>query len=416
MELLLVKLIALIRPLVSTEYTGVFAEAFGVGLFGLVLITLLIVGAVRKSIRISAIDIMIFAFTAWSVSVYVIYFDSAQIAELLKLLIPLFGYIVVKNVVQTWSEYKRLLGWMIVGSFIPTLLSAALILAGSVMAVDMVNYWSGVTRWKGVYDNSHNFGLSMTLILLILVLYVSLQRMGEGDRRGEFKRTENVILVLLGAMALYGLFMSQVRTAILGLLVFGGLCLFFYNRKILVFATITLGAVSVTTFPFWYPALVPELSAMERGVDVGVMDFGSGRLDFWVHDIKLFMDLPIDRKLGGVGHGAGNPYNVGRISEYQVAGHNDWIEMLLTTGFVGLILFAALQFLILRAILRMPGKERYLFLSLALAVDLMMWVSNSFAWRIQVSQLYYMILGIIETRSSNAQIEETGIRTAVKPV
>jgi O-antigen ligase len=421
MELLFVKLIALMRPLASTEYAEAIAGVSAIGMFGLGLATLLIVSAVRKSIRISAIDTMIFFFSVWCVAIYLIYFESSLISYLLKLLIPLIGYIVVKNVVLTWVEYRRLLLWMLIGSFIPTIISATLILAGNTSAVDMVNYWSGVTRWRGAFDNSHNFGLSMTLILITIVLYISLRRSGNEYGRGAFRKFENVFLVFLGVTALYCLAMSQVRTAILGLLVFGGLCLFYYNRKVLVFAAIAFGVVSVSTFPFWYPALAPELSAMEKGVDVDITDLASGRPSFWIHDIKLFVGLPIDRQLAGVGHGAGtSPADTPRehyvSREYNVLGHNDWLEMLMTTGLVGFLLFAALQILILRAILRMPGKERYLFLSLAVAVDVMMLASNSFVWRIQVSQLYYMMLGIIETRSSNAQTEDTGIRATVKAV
>jgi len=195
--------------------------------------------------------------------------------------------------------------------------------------------------------------------------------------------------------------MSQVRTALVGLLVFGVLYCLFYNRKALVFLTMGLAVVAVVTFPSWFPALAPEIASLPRGAEVDVMELGSGRPSYWAHDIKLFMDLPIDRKLAGIGIGAGAPAK-GIVREYEISGHNDWIEMLLTTGIVGLLLFATLQLLILQKILKMPGKERYLFLSLALAVDVMMWASNSYAWRIQVSQLYYMVLAFIELPAGNA--------------
>ena len=95
-----------------------------------------------------------------------------------------------------------------------------------------------------------------------------------------------------------------------------------------------------------------------------------------------------------------------------IGGHSGWLRVLLETGIIGFALFAWFQILILRAILRMRGRERYVFLALLAAVNTMMLVSNSYALRIQVSQLYYIILAFIEIPPNRAQIEQVTVRAA----
>jgi O-antigen ligase len=132
------------------------------------------------------------------------------------------------------------------------------------------------------------------------------------------------------------------------------------------------------------------------------MNLGSGRPSLWLNDIMVFAERPIDAKLAGAGIG-----NRSGISEAggQVFGHNDWLELLTQTGLIGLALFAALQFLIFKKLLRMEGNKKYAFLSLFIAVNLMMFVSNSYVWRIQVGHLYYMILAFIELPRHSAPMD-----------
>jgi hypothetical protein len=87
-----------------------------------------------------------------------------------------------------------LIFWIIVGLSVPTLLSAGLIAIGSPEAVDKVKYQTGLTRWQGVYTNPHNFGHSMTLLLMTSVLYVILWGRHEGKQHGVSPRVENVLL------------------------------------------------------------------------------------------------------------------------------------------------------------------------------------------------------------------------------
>lgn len=392
MELLLVKLVALIRPFGSIEHAAPLFEAVGVGVFGLLLAALMANSAVRKSLRLSGIDALIIAFTVWCVATSIIYFHAVRIGEVAKLLLPVLSYTIVKNVLSDRSEYRRFLIWALIGLAVPAVWSAVLIAVQSPTGVDMVNYWTQVTRWKGVYTHSHVLAHSMTLTLMALTVYVTVGR--EGWQRIKLLRpVERVFFTALALIALYCLYMSQVRSAILGLLVFALVYFLFNNRKLLFIGGVAAVVLAVSTVSFWYSAMLPEMVTAERGVDVKAMDIGSGRPNFWLNDLQVYGGLPFDQKLGGVGIGARGEYSA---AGQEILGHSDWLEILTQTGAVGLLLFAALQIVILRRILRMEGQERYTFLALFLAVNFMMVVSNSYAWRIQVSQLYYMMLAFIE--------------------
>jgi len=408
MELLLLNLVALFRPLMSIKYVESTFEIIGVGLFGALVAGMLVHTALTKSLRLSAIDGIIAAFTIWCVCIYVIYFEYANASDVAKLLIPLFGYMVVKNVVDDHYKYTRLLLWIIVGFSIPTIASAALIATGNPYAIETILYYSGLARWEGVYTGSHTLGHSMTLFVMTMVLYITLRRNAEGNTAQPSRQVQNILLGVLSALALYCLYMSQVRSALLGLLTFAVIYLYHYSKKLLILGAISLAVIAVLTIQQWLPALSPEYAATQKGVDVDMMDMGSGRPTRWKNDIMTFANAPIDQKIAGFGIGARGE-DLSRPGE-RLYGHSDWLEILTQTGLVGLILFATLQILFLKAIFRMPRTERFAFLALLAAVNVMMVVSNSYVWRIQVCQLYYMILAFIEVPANRVQTEQFTVR------
>jgi O-antigen ligase len=395
MELFLVNLVALLRPLASLEFASVIFEIAGIVLFGLLVGAILANSAMRKALKISSVDAAISAFTLWCFAIYLIYFEVALIKEVGKLVVPLLSYIVTKNVVRDRSEYTALLRWALVGFSIPIVLSTVMIINGS--GIDYVSYWTDLSRWRGAYEGSHSLGHSMTLFLMMLVLYTNIIKSAGAE--GEKKRAlfVNPVFGLLAMAALYCLYMSQVRTAVVGLILFSVIYLYFVNRKLLLIGGLGLGVLAILTVPFWLPALLPEFAMREKGIAVDTMELGSGRPTMWLNDLIVFANAPIDQQLAGIG--IGNRGSRGGIlvdADYVIYGHNDWLELLTQTGIVGVALFAWVQISIFRNILRMVGNQKYLYLAMFSAVNVMMVVSNSYAWRIQVSQLYYMALAYIE--------------------
>ena len=395
MELLLIKLVALLRPLASMAYADKVFEVAAVGFFALLIVALLSYAAVRRTLRLSAIDLMIVAFSVWCLTIYVTYIEVTAIKRVAVLLIPMLTYTLVKNVVTDRAQYTAVLLWMIVGFTIPVILSAGLIATG--MGLDHVSYWTGIARWQGVYTHSHNLGHSMTLFLIVLVFYVTMTR--EGDIAKGSNRVRNVLLACLAGIALYCLYKSQVRSAILGLIVFIGMYLFYINKKLLIVLSTTVTVVAVLLLPYWLNVLLPDVVMVEKG-QADITALGSGRPYYWLNDMKQFVELPLDQLLSGFG--------IGRDYEDEnlhLVGHSDWLEILTNTGIVGFLLFFILQILLLRGIIKMNGRDKYLLLAMFSAVNVMMLVSNSYVWRIQVSHLYYMMLAFIEIPPGRIQTE-----------
>lgn len=395
MELLLIKLVALIRPLASMQHLEALFAVLGLGLFAVLLAVLFAHGATHRTLRLSAVDGVIIAFAVWCLAISGIYYDRVQIGEVAKLLVPVLSYTIVKNVVQDPSQYRQLLIWAMVGFAIPVLASVALIVTGG--GAHYTSYWTGVVRWQGAYVGSHNLGHSMTLFLMMIAVYLAVRRADVPPAGAAPPRrfSSNALLALLAASALWCLYMSQVRTAIVGLLIFLTIYLFCYNKKFFLIAASSFAVLTLATVPYWLPALLPEFAMSQRGMEVKTMELGSGRPMFWLSDLTIFLRLPIDQQLAGVGIGARRGEEAGEV----LYGHNDWLELLTQTGFVGVGLFIVLQIVIFRKIRRMPGTERYAFLAMFVAVNVMMVLSNSYTWRIQVGHLYYMMLAFIEVRA-----------------
>ena len=401
MELLLIKLVALLRPLASKSYAEKVFEVAVLGFFALLIVALLSYVAVRRTLRLSAIDLIILMFSVWCLVIYVTYIEVTAIKRVAVLLIPMLTYTLVKNVVKDRAQYTAVLLWMIVGFTIPVILSAGMITTGK--GLDHVSYWTGIPRWQGAYTHFHNLGHSMTLLLMALVFYVTLT--SEQDIAKGSNLVRNVLLACLAGIALYCLYMSQVRSAILGLIVFVGMYLFAINRKLLIVLATTVTAVAVLLSPYWLPVLLPDVVMVEKG-QADISALGSGRPHYWLNDMKQFVELPLDQLLSGFG--------IGRDYEDEnlhLVGHSDWLEILTNTGIVGFILFFILQIFMLRVILKMKGREKFLLLAMFSAVNVMMLVSNSYAWRIQVSHLYYIMLAFIEIPPSRLQIEKTSTAT-----
>jgi hypothetical protein len=388
------------------QYAAIVFEIAGVGLFSLIVLVFLSNSATRKSIALSAVDVGIIAFSLWCVSIYVIYLDRARISEVVKMLVPLLSYILVKNVVASRLDYQKLLFWMIVGFSVPLVASVYLIAVGQ--GLDYVSYWTGIPRWEGVYTGAHNLGHSMTLLVICIVLYARLMT-SSNDKGGAARRSITyVVLALLVGTAVFCLYKSQVRSALLGLLVFSAIYLIAYNRRLLLLGTAGLTVLAVVTLPYWMPILLPDVWLVQHG-KADVSAIGSGRQTFWLHNLQLFGALPIDRQLAGVGIGNRDSFS----DEDVIDSHSDWIDVLMQTGIVGVVLLLVIQLLILRAILRMAKGEKYAYLALFFAINTMMLVSNSFVWRIQVSHLYFIMLAFVELRRASSQdLEYTGVGMA----
>lgn len=406
MELLLLKLAAFLRPIFFVEIGNEnLFDLAAILLFVLLVGALLSNAALRKSIDFSPLDVLIVAFSMWCIAVYIVYIDKAHARDVAKLVIPLFGFIVAKNILRNEAQYLKMLQWMIFGFAFPVMLSAALILTGggieTIGKYEVVNYWTGIARYQGAYSGSHNFGHNMTFFVMLMVLYITLSRTNDKARSDNHPLMRNATFIVLGAAAAYCLFMSQVRTAVAGLLLFGVMYLYFFNKRILIIGAGAMTLVVLAMLPTIVRFLFPDIVMVQQG-EGDISDLGSGRPNIWAGNLELFGELPLDRQIAGVGIG-----NKGVTSPEGIwDSHNDYLDIMMQTGVVGFVLFMSIQALFLRRILRLPSAERHVFLTLFAAVSAMNFLSNSYVSRFGLAQMLYFLLAYVEVSSRKAVSEE----------
>lgn len=406
MEYLLLGVFAFLRPVL---FVDLGLQVGGLNLFELSAIALsavlfgglLIHAALTRSIRLSVIDLLIAGFVLWCITIFLAYVERADVRELAKFVLPFLTYIVVKSVAQDRDRHRKLMWVMILGFSIPVLASAGLIAVG--LGVDRINYWTGEIRYLGVYTGPHNMAHNMTFLLMLMGVYFLVDKAGTYKAWSAMSRPRKVLIVALAGAALYCLFFSAVRTALIGLLVFWFVVLWFHNRRLLL---IGAALVSVTVLVFsgelknrlFYEAVMSERTG------AGVKELASGRPRIWQDNLSEFVTLPLDRQLAGVGIGndASKP---GSDLSQIIESHNDFLQVLMQTGIVGFVLFIGLQFAVLRAILRLEGYERSAFLAVFIAVTVMNFSSNSYVARFGLAQMLYVLLAYVEIPRSAARGE-----------
>jgi O-antigen ligase len=400
MELFLLNTFALLRPLLSIE---VGVEFGGIGLFDLAGMGFIAVLALAFFVRISlggqyvtirSVDTWMIAYMFWCVAVSLIYPDKTDFRELIKWIVPFMTYIVAAKILRDRREYLRLLSLLMIGHVIPILASAVVIFLNLDLAIRKVVGATGLPKYEGVYANSGNLGLSMTLFVILGVIYADVTR----SHLGETKRLDKarvIFFILVTLFALYCLLSSQSRTAQLGLVIFFAVYLYQVSKKWLLIGAAMLGVFVVIMSPL-LTLMYYDVIRVQQG-ERPIEELGSGRPYFWMHNLSEFSEAPPDRLLTGVG--IGNLVPMGSFAstgESIWSSHNDFLAVLVHTGIIGLIIFLGLQVAILKKILAIEGHEKTAFLALFFAVTAMNFASNSYISRFALAQIYFLVLAYIE--------------------
>lgn len=406
MELFLLYLNAFLRPILSMDLSFggsqdtvmEMSNWAAILLFALLGLAFFANAAIRKKVRLTEIDLAIGGFVVWVVAVYLIYIDKANAREMIKLVFPLFVYFVAKNVLTNVEQYRRMLGFMIAAFTIPVIVSTILIALGE--GVESINYWTGIPRYEGAYNTSHNLGHNMLLLLMMVTVYVVVHRYA-GDAEGRIVRpTKKVYLLVMAVSAFYSLAMSQTRTQLLGAIVFFGYYLFAFHRRIFYLASVTAIVLFISFLPILMNTLFQDFGKVASGV-WREEEIASGRPRIWANNLTIFGDASIDRQFAGMGIGNKDIFGG---TEGITDSHNDYLDVMMQTGIVGLVLYLTMQLLILRKILHLPSREKHVFLGVFIAVVLMNFVSNSYITRSAIAQTLFLMLIYIELpRSATPQ-------------
>jgi O-antigen ligase len=380
--------------LLTVAFTSVLAVVAGINAFR------------KGTVAFSALDGAILVFVFWCSSVAMIYPDSTDLKSYFKLVLPPLTFFVLKRAIASRQECISLLKWLILGFIVPVGVSALMIYEGKGVAQRI--FWTGLERYSGVYNGIHTMGHNMGFLIILVYIYFVMRNRDTATRMGLLHKGS---LLFLCSIALYCLVHGHVRTVYVGLLIFFGTVTYLYSKRLFFVAAVVGVVLAIAVAPFLSSLFfdVTEVFSGRRDVE----EAGSGRPLIWNHNLAIFANLPFDRQIAGVGIGnfMADPFkDINASSKITMNhvwnSHNDFLEVLMEIGAIGLFLIIILYLAIGRAILRMRGRDRHTFFALFLAVVVMNALSNSYIARFGLGQMFFMLLVYVERpefRTATAQ-------------
>jgi O-antigen ligase len=335
--------------------------------------------------------ILSFSSIAWDlVSIAILSFCCYAIASLmwgsnlnslLEILLPFIGYFAAKAFVTDYSKVKLICIVFLVGYFIPIIGSAILMLFK--LSVSYEVYGSGALRQHGLYVGFHTAAHSMVLFSFIYALFLTFKN----STGSIFQYAVHSVFLI----SIYCLLNTYVRSALLAFLIFWMVCLFRWKKRyffMFLFVLIGVGIwqSSAIQSVFWKA----DTWDRERNLETA----SSGRTMLWSHNLNLFKEMPIYRKILGSGLGNESKRVIGGQDEIW-SSHNDYIALLMTLGIIGLLLYLSIFVLLILDIglTSNHNLSQGLILAAILASMCTSMVTNGYTFRIEASQTFWILMG-----------------------
>ena len=386
------------RPLMFVHVPGRFLgmSPFELGaaiLMGVLAIAFLLSRSSRSR-GFDSLDSMMIAFIVWCGVVTFIQSDVSDWKWSLRWTLPLVIYILLRRMVRTEKDFMRYLRRLLIGFVLLTTANAvATFLGFGFIATDWV---TGVKRHDGIFNDVHTMAHTIGFGLMLVVIYFGLQKAARPSIPVRHGVAMTGLVAVMVPLAFYSQVMGNVRTVVVGLLVFIGILLLMTNRRR--FVVFSIGVVAVWFTSTFVETIFWDVTGRSSTQGESVEMAGSGRPWIWRHNLEIYADLPVEQKIMGIG--VGNEIGViganGLItSEYRYRAwesHNDFLSALMELGIVGLGILLGIFWLWYKTILRLPLASRALYMALLGAVAVMNFLSNSYLSRFGLGQLLSMVM------------------------
>jgi O-antigen ligase len=309
------------------------------------------------------------------------YLWGSEYTWIARYIMPFPVLILFTSVLKTENQIKYLLIIFIAGFIYPILGSTYVIISG--IGKGKFLYHTGDIRHFGLFLNSHSIGHAMLLFSFIYYLtrfYYCIKN-----------KYINFALDLLFICSIYCLYKAGSRTTFVGFIIFS-LIILWKNYKIYFYLFVTV----ILLIIIFKHDRVSDIIWQTKDVREQSLDSaGSGRLSIWQHNIKTYVDFPIERKLLGAGLGSENSFDL-RKKEAIISAHNDYLALLMTLGIFGLFIYIFIYGLIIKDIyyFKFNNRLRTYFIAIMISVLTMNGVSNSYISRVELGQGLFFILSI----------------------
>ena len=359
---------AILRPLslLGRENLAIgiveITELMGVGISYLLLFPLLL-GLKRIKLDLLSLFIMIFIF--YSIESL---FWGSEIRKTAKTILPFIVFLSVRTFITQKNQVKMLLIFLVLGFLLPIGFSTYNILLGK--SIEMVEIHSKMPRFAGAFTGIHTLAYSMLFFSFFYCILHNVYRF-----KSDFNRAVIGFLLILSVFCLYK---SLTRTPMVGFLIFWLIYLWGSNKK----AFFIFIALSVLLSILFSDTLYTIIFKKDY-IDINTAT--SGRFKLLALNINLFLDSSLLQQLFGRGIG----------HERAFAFHNDYMVLLISFGIIGLLLYLVLLSLLgWNIALCKDKKTKYLFGAILISAAAMNFGSNAVVFRFELSQYFWMIMGL----------------------
>lgn len=370
----------LLRPI-----TFVFAkyELFGLNVleyFSIIFSYFLIVPILAniRKIKLDKINFLIVIFCAY---VLLSFLWGSEIAKIARVVLPFVFLFYSRIFLISQKRINALLVAAIIGYIYPILGSFYSIIMG--IGREKLVYTAEFTKYGGLFLAIHPFAHAMLIFIFLYILFLN-----------EVKISNAVIkygMGLIAIISIYCIFRSHVRTVFLGSIFFFSIYFFKTNKKYFYIFACIVSIYIIFNLPqvenvFWQTPI-----EQERSFDKA----STGRITTWEHNLKAFSEYSIEQKIGGIGLGGeGEKVIKGKI--LVEPSHNDYLTLLMTIGPVGLFLYLIIYLVLLIDVYfsKIDKVRKIWFISFLISVCVMNFVSNAYISRVELSQYFWIIMGI----------------------
>ena len=347
-------------------------ELMGVGISYLLILPVL---ARLRQIKFDYLSLFILLFIFYS---FESLFWGSDIRSTARTILPFIVFFAIRAIIAQPNQIRVLLIFLVLGFIIPIAISTYDIILGK--SIELVEWHSNLPRFAGAFTGIHTLSYSMLFFSFLYCILNHVYRI-----KYSFNR---FILIFIFALSAFCLYKSLTRTVMFGFILFWLIYLAGTNKKAFFIAIIVAALVGTVYYSHIYTIIFKK-----ETIDVNTAT--SGRVTLFVNNTKLFLDSSLTEQLFGRGLG----------HEHQFLFHNDYIAMLMNLGAIGLILYIVLLFCLLKDILLCRDKKtKYLFGAILFSVIIMNFGSNAVIFRFELSQYFWLIMGIYYIITENKKL------------
>ena len=315
---------------------------------------------------------------------------GSNLREIARVVFPFVVFFAIEALVTNRNQAEMLIKIFIIGLSLTILINffeiAILGKSGEIFR----GYGQSVIRYGGLTGGEHTLAHMMSVFWFTFFLCSIFNF--------DMIKKRKICWYVLLIMSLYCIYKSYTRTVFLGLVIF--ILVYSYGLGKKKFITCLLIIISVVLI-FKGILFVAFGDVKEALKYKEYYKAGSGRIKIWTTELNKFEKFSFDRKILGIGLGYEKFYTRFKKERYFIArSHNDFLGLLMTLGIIGFLLYIAILALCLRDVINssLETRGKFFFFGFLISIIFMNFISNSYLSRVQLSQVFWMFMGLFYIR------------------